>query len=141
MGKIICPRKGKQMIKKIKHQSLIAFLIPFIIMVILILGLVVKHKINQLKFQNEMVKIVKRNKHIIEDEVSSSDRYHKIKKIIIDYESVEHNPMGGIMFEGYVNDDKSLEFGGGLNKYSDSIGIESDGIDYSEKLSNFLKSK
>ncbi|BDR59441.1 hypothetical protein XA3_18820 [Xylocopilactobacillus apicola] len=91
------------------------------------------------KFQEEMVKEVKKNEKRIERFVRSSDENKVVKTITIDYDSIEHNPMGGVMVDGYVNGDKELSFGviisnnyvGDKREYNISGGISS-------KLDDFM---
>ncbi|BDR59439.1 hypothetical protein XA3_18800 [Xylocopilactobacillus apicola] len=92
------------------------------------------------KFQEEMVKEVKKNEKRIERFVRSSDENKVVKTITIDYDSIEHNPMGGVMAKGYANGDKSLTFSvtisndyvGDKRKYSVGGGISS-------KLSDLMR--
>lgn len=96
------------------------------------------------KLQDDMVKVVKENKHLIEEDLRSDDKFNKIKNITIDYDSVKHNPMGGIMVEGYVENDKNLKFTAGFNKNSQEGTPEYDEIEgwvssESEKLDDYLQ--
>lgn len=61
-----------------------------------------------------------------------------IKSYDIDTETLEYNPMGGLMVRIYFNNDKELDFHFGLIK--DNSGIyESYGYTVSPKLSSMLK--
>ena len=71
-------------------------------------GLLVK---NHLDFQNEMVEIVhsKEVEKLIEEELKATDPdaltpKGKIRSYAIDNKTIEHNPMGGIMFDVTINE-------------------------------------
>ena len=75
-------------------------------------GMLVK---NHLDFQNEMVRIVhsKEVEKLIEEELKASDPNAltpkgKIQSYEIDDKTIEHNPMGGIMFEVTINGNKEI---------------------------------
>ncbi|KRL61405.1 hypothetical protein FC69_GL000810 [Latilactobacillus fuchuensis DSM 14340 = JCM 11249] len=72
-------------------------------------GVVYRHE-KQLAVHQEMVKIVKENKSVIEEYVRLKDDNHKIQRVVIDYQSIQHSPMGGISLTGYVNNDPSNDF-------------------------------
>ena len=61
-----------------------------------------------------------------------------IKSYDIDTETLEYNPMGGIMVRIYFNNDKELDFHFGLIK-DNSGNYESYGYTVSPKLSSMLK--
>ena len=61
-----------------------------------------------------------------------------IKLYDIDTETLEYNPMGGLMVRIYFNDDKELDFHFGLIK-DNSGNYESYGYTISPKLSSMLK--
>lgn len=94
-----------------------------IILIILLLvggGMTVKH----IEQKEEMIKIAKEHKQEMDKEVRYGDKDHHIKSITYEWNSVEHNPMGGFELQGYVNGDKDLGFGisfdsddGGKNIY------------------------
>ena len=101
-------------------------------------GLLVK---NHLDFQNEMVRIVHSQevKKLIVDDLKQKDsaaftETGKIQSYEIDDETIEHNPMGGIMFEVILNGNKEITGSMGLRKYSEDGPIESVGMDESEGL-------
>ena len=65
--------------------------------------------------KEEMIKVVKSEeaKKAIEDGLKSLDKDALtergiIKSYEIDYDSVKHNPMGGIMFDVVINNDREL---------------------------------
>ena len=106
-------------------------------------GLLVK---NHLDFQNEMVQIVhsKEVEKIIEEELKELDPNAltpkgKIQSYEIDDETIEHNPMGGIMFRIIINGDKEITENFGLRKYSEDGPIEQVGVSRSVELRKLLE--
>lgn len=105
-------------------------------------GLLVK---NHLDFQNEMVQIVhsKEVEKIIEEELKELDPNAltpkgKIQSYEIDDETIEHNPMGGIMFEVTINGNKEITGSMGLRKSSEDGPIRSVGMSESTELQNLI---
>ena len=101
-------------------------------------GMLVK---NHLDFQNEMVQIVhsKEVEKLIEEELKVTDPNAltpkgKIQSYEIDDETIEHNPMGGIMFRIIINGDKEITENFGLRKYSEDGPIEQVGVSRSVEL-------
>ena len=101
-------------------------------------GLLVK---NHLDFQNEMVRIVHSQevKNLIEEELKASDpnaltSKGKIRSYEIDDKTIEHNPMGGIMFRIIINEDKKITENFGLRKYSEDGPVEQVGVSRSIEL-------
>ena len=95
-------------------------------------GLLVK---NHLDFQHEMVQIVhsKEVEKLIEEELKATDPdaltpKGKIKSYEIDDKTIEHNPMGGIMFEVTINGNKEITGSMGLRKRSEDGPIRSVGM-------------
>ena len=95
-------------------------------------GLLVK---NHLDFQHEMLQIVhsKEVEKLIEEELRASDPNAltpkgKIRSYEIDDKTIEHNPMGGIMFEVIINGDKKITGSMGLRKRSEDGPIRSVGM-------------
>ena len=106
-------------------------------------GLLVK---NHLEFQHEMVQIVhsKEVEKLIEEELKATDPdaltpKGKIQSYEIDDETIEHNPMGGIMFEVIINGDKKITGSMGLWKRSEDSPIESVGMDTSVGLQELME--
>ena len=106
-------------------------------------GLLVK---NHLDFQNEMVEIVhsKEVEKLIEEELKATDPdaltpKGKIQSYEIDDETIEHNPMGGIMFKVIINGDKEITENFGLRKYSEDGPIEQVGVSRSVELRKLLE--
>ena len=106
-------------------------------------GLLVK---NHLDFQNEMVEIVhsKEVEKLIEEELKTTDPdaltpKGKIRSYEIDDKTIEHNPMGGIMFRIIINGDKEITENFGLRKYSEDGPIEQVGVSRSVELRKLLE--
>ena len=105
-------------------------------------GMLVK---NHLDFQNEMVRIVhsKEVEKLIEEELKASDPNAltpkgKIQSYEIDDKTIEHNPMGGIMFEVTINGNKEITGSMGLRKRSEDGPIRSVGLSESTELQNLI---
>ncbi|UQS84267.1 DUF1310 family protein [Bombilactobacillus thymidiniphilus] len=107
--------------------------------VLMIIGLIIGgihlEEQRQAEFKQEMIKQVKEHDQVWIDFLKSFDDNHKIKKITVDYDSVTHNPMGGIDFAGYVNDNKKLQFQANLDKMSED---GHDKYEASDDISNEL---
>ena len=106
-------------------------------------GLLVK---NHLDFQHEMVQIVhsKEVEKLIEEELKATDPdaltpKGKIQSYEINDETIEHNPMGGIMFRIIINGDKEITENFGLRKYSEDGPIEQVGVSRSVELRKLLE--
>lgn len=100
---------------------------------------------NHLDFQNKMVQIVhsKEVKKLIEEELKASDpnaltSKGKIRSYEIDDKTIEHNPMGGIMFEVTINGNKEITGSMGLRKRSEDGPIRSVGLSESTELQNLI---
>ena len=101
---------------------------------------------NHLEFQNEMVRIVHRQevKKLIVEDLKQEDPYAfiengKIQSYEIDDKTIEHNPMGGIMFRIIINGDKEITENFGLRKYSEDGPIEQVGVSRSVELRKLLE--
>ena len=99
-----------------------------------------------LEFQQEMVRIVhsKEVEKIIIDNLKQKDPFAftekgKIQSFRIDDETIEHNPMGGIMFDVTINEDEDIIGSLGLWKTSSDGPIESVGMDSSDGLQKLMK--
>ena len=105
-------------------------------------GLLVK---NHLEFQQEMVRIVhsKEVKKVIEEELKELDPNAltpkgKIQSYEINDKTIEHNPMGGIMFKVIINGNKEITGSMGLRKRSEDGPIRSVGMSESTELQNLI---
>ena len=95
--------------------------------------------------KEEMIKVVKseEGKKIIEEGLKNIEKdaiteKGVIKSYEVDYDSVKHNPMGGIMFDIYINNDKELYIRKTLVKGIDG-NLTSGGGGYSSKLDRLLE--
>ena len=103
---------------------------------------------DHLEFQQEMVRIVhsKEVKKVIEEELKELDPNAltpkgKIQSYEINDKTIEHNPMGGIMFRIIINGDKEITEDFGLGKYSEDVPIEQVGVSRSVGFQNLLEKK
>ena len=101
---------------------------------------------DHLEFQQEMVRIVhsKEVKELIVHDLKQEDpdaftETGKIQSYEINDETIEHNPMGGIMFDVVINGDKEIIGSMGLWKTSEDGPIESVGMDASKGLQKLMK--
>ena len=108
-------------------------------------GLLVK---NHLDFQHEMVQIVhsKEVEKLIEEELKATDPdaltpKGKIQSYEIDDKTIEHNPMGGIMFRIIINGDKEITENFGLRKDSENAPIEQVGVSKSVEFQDLVEKK
>mgnify|MGYP003064075279 CR=1 FL=1 len=106
-------------------------------------GLLVK---NHLDFQNEMVQIVhsKEVEKLIEEELRALDPNAltpkgKIRTYEINDKTIEHNPMGGIMFDVTINGNKEITGSMGLRKRSEDGPIRSVGMSESDGLQELME--
>ena len=118
----------------------------FLIVITLLIGvpmlnfLLMKQRINQ-----EMQRVARSDsaKKLMEEIIKRQDPKAFtdegiIKSYEIDYDSVEHNPMGGFSIFAYVNGDKDLYFNFSFDNYSGlKIGIYS----MSGKLDDILRGR
>ena len=103
---------------------------------------------DHLEFQQEMVRIVhsKEVKKVIEEELKELDPNAltpkgKIQSYEINDKTIEHNPMGGIMFRIIINGDKEITENFGLRKDSENAPIEQVGVSRSVGFQNLLEKK
>ena len=101
---------------------------------------------DHLEFQQEIVRIVHSQevKELIVDDLKQEDpdaftENGKIQSYEIDDETIEHNPMGGIMFKVIINGDKKITGSMGLWKRSEVGPIESVGMDTSVGLQELME--
>ena len=95
--------------------------------------------------KEEMTKVVKseEGKKIIEEGLKNIEKdalteKGVIKSYEVDYDSVKHNPMGGIMFDIYITNDKELYIRKTLVRGIDG-NLTSGGGGYSSKLDRLLE--
>ncbi|GAK30824.1 hypothetical protein WOSG25_050960 [Weissella oryzae SG25] len=70
------------------------------------------------RLQTEMIKVAnsKETENVILSHLAKGDPNHKINKIQIIDKTVHKSPAGGVLFEGFINDDEALNFNAGINK-------------------------
>ena len=89
------------------------FWIPLSILLILLIcggGIYMQIENHQREEKMEMIKIAKDHKKEMDEQVRYGDKDHHIKTITYKWDTVEHNPMGGFMMDGYINGDKKIDF-------------------------------
>ena len=103
---------------------------------------------DHLEFQQEMVRIVHSNevKKLIVYDLKQKDPeaftdQGKIQSYEIDDETIEHNPMGGIMFRIIINGDKEITENFGLRKDSENAPIEQVGVSRSVEFQYLVEKK
>ena len=117
-----------------------------IIMVVMVLFLIGGcSKMTGTPSKEEMIKVVKseEGKKIIEEGLKNIEKdalteKGVIKSYEVDYDSVKYNPMGGIMFDIYINNDKELYIRKTLVRGIDG-NLTSGGGGYSSKLDRLLE--
>lgn len=119
--------------------------IGIILSLLLIIG--GKYYMDNKRFNDEMITVVKSSqaKNILEEGMKNLDSKALtpegvIQSYEIDYESIEHNPMGGINGKLYINDTKELYATFILDINSEGNLDKNHGISsYSSELENMLK--
>ena len=103
---------------------------------------------DHLEFQQEMVRIVhsKEVEKIVIENLKQKDPFAftekgKIQSFKIDDETIEHNPMGGIMFRIIINGDKEITENFGLRKDSENAPIEQVGVSKSVEFQDLVEKK
>ena len=103
---------------------------------------------DHLEFQQEMVRIVhsKEVEKIVIENLKQKDPFAftekgKIQSFKIDDETIEHNPMGGIMFRIIINGDKEITENFGLRKDSENAPIEQAGVSRSIEFQDLVEKK
>ncbi|REK93401.1 DUF1310 family protein [Streptococcus sp. NM] len=126
--------------KKTKKSMIILFSI------LAVIGIAVGgYSMHQYQKKQEMIAIATSDeaKKVYENHMKANDPKALtedgiIKSYDIDTETLEYNPMGGLMVRIYFNNDKELDFHFGLIK-DNSGNYESYGYTVSPKLSSMLK--
>ena len=105
-------------------------------------------KVQEKSQKEQMLEIVKSDevKELVEQGLKNLDSNSLtdsgiIKTYKIDYNSVKHNPMGGIMVTIYVNDNPKYDVTFIINKHSSDNKLHSGGEVHSEELDKLLKGK
>jgi len=126
-------------------KKLIKVLLGLLVGVGVIIG---SYKVMEVVQNNEMNHIVKSEevKEIVEnylkylDEDALTDK-GKIISYQIDEQSIEHNPMGGIMFTVFLNDDSELYVRMTLEKNHETGKIQRSGGGYAKKVKDLVGKK
>ena len=128
-----------------KKHKIILSVISLLVAACIGVGLYLSHK-NQ-EFQNEMFRIVHSEevRELIEEDLKRKDPdaltdKGKIRSYKIDYRSIKHNPMGGIMFNIIINDSISMVRKTGLQMDGENGKIRTDGMTESAGLRALLES-
>ena len=116
---------------------------------LVVVGVIVgSYKIMEVIQNNEMNHIVKseETKEIVENYLKylDADALTDKGKIIsyqIDEQSIEHNPMGGIMFTVFLNDDSELYVRMTLEKNHETGKIQRSGGGYAKKVKDLVGKK
>ena len=126
-------------------KKLIKVLLGLLVGVGVIVG---SYKIMELVQNNEMNHIVKSEevKEIVENYLKYLDAdaltdKGKIVSYQIDEQSIEHNPMGGIMFTVFLNDDSELYVRMTLEKHHETGKIQRSGGGYAKKVKDLVGKK
>lgn len=130
-------------------MNIIRKIIMGIVAVLILIGLVIgRIKIMQQVQYDEMVNIVKSEevKNIIEHNLklrhaSALESGDVIQSYQIDVDSIEHSPMGGIIFKVYINNDKQLYVHFLINKDLNSGKLVHEGGGTSEKFSELMRNQ
>ena len=106
-----------------KKTKIILIVTGVIVVLIAIVGVSNVGKVKPMSEKEYMIKVAKEHRKEMDESVRYGDKDHHIKTITYEWDTVKHNPMGGFMLDGYVNDDKSLNFQVSFDK-NDSGKIE-----------------
>ncbi|MEY8538433.1 DUF1310 family protein [Lactococcus muris] len=131
-----------------KKNALVSMGILLAAILLIILGIGGKFYMDKKQFHNEMVNVVKSEEAKKEIELGLKNLDPKaltpegiIKSYEIDYESIEHNPMGGIMFDVIVNNDDKLRVYNILDKDTSTGNLENAGGGNTSALEELLTDK
>ena len=126
-------------------KKLIKVLLGLLVGVGVIIG---SYKVMEVVQNNEMNHIVKSEevKEIVENYLKYLDAdaltdKGKIVSYQIDEQSIEHNPMGGIMFTVFLNDDSELYVRMTLEKNHETGKIQQSGGGYAKKVKDLVGKK
>ena len=130
---------------ELKLKKMIRTLLALFVVVGLVVG---GYTIMGIVRNNEMVHIVKSDevKEIVENYLRYLDNdaltdKGKIISYQIDEQSIEHNPMGGIMFTVLLNDDSELYVRMTLEKDHETGKIQQSGGGYAKKVKDLVGKK
>ncbi len=93
-----------------KKTKIILIVVGAFFALIAIVGVFNVGKVKPMSEKEYMIKFAKEHQKKMDEQLRHGDKDHHIKTIIYEWDTVKHNPMGGIMIKGYVNHNKDLDF-------------------------------
>lgn len=104
-----------------------------------IMGIVRNHEMVQIVKSDEVKEIVENYLRYLDNDALTDKG--KIVSYQIDEASIEHNPMGGIMFTVFLNDDSELYVRMTLEKNHETGKIQQSGGGYAKKVKDLVGKK
>lgn len=104
-----------------------------------IIGIVRNHEMVQIVKSDEVKEIVENYLRYLDNDALTDKG--KIVSYQIDEQSIEHNPMGGIMFTVFLNDDSELYVRMTLEKDHETGKIQQSGGGYAKKVKDLVGKK
>ena len=104
-----------------------------------IMGVVRNHEMVQIVKSDEVKEIVENYLRYLDNDALTDKG--KIVSYQIDEQSIEHNPMGGIMFTVFLNDDSELYVRMTLEKHHETGKIQQSGGGYAKKVKDLVGKK
>lgn len=104
-----------------------------------IIGIVRNHEMVQIVKSDEVKEIVESYLRYLDNDALTDKG--KIVSYQIDEQSIEHNPMGGIMFTVFLNDDSELYVRMTLEKHHETGKIQQSGGGYAKKVKDLVGKK
>ena len=104
-----------------------------------IMGIVRNHEMVQIVKSDEVKEIVENYLRYLDNDALTDKG--KIVSYQIDEQSIEHNPMGGIMFTVFLNDDSELYVRMTLEKHHETGKIQQSGGGYAKKVKDLVGKK
>ena len=104
-----------------------------------IMGIVRNNEMNQIVKSDEVKEIVENYLRYLDNDALTDKG--KIISYQIDEQSIEHNPMGGIMFTVFLNDDSELYVRMTLEKNHETGKIQQSGGGYAKKVKDLVGKK
>ena len=104
-----------------------------------IMGIVRHNEMSQIVKSDEVKEIVENYLRYLDNDALTDKG--KIVSYQIDEQSIEHNPMGGIMFTVFLNDDSELYVRMTLEKHHETGKIQQSGGGYAKKVKDLVGKK
>ena len=98
-----------------KHLPKWAVVLLILLPLLLAGGITLGVHMHQQQQHQEMVAFVKENETIV------FEYFHKAKSVTLNYDTVQLNPMGGVDFSGYLDDDPKLKFYTNLDYFRGTV--------------------